>query len=74
MVRPREFVEAEVVSAAMHVFWQHGYQGTSIQDVVDATGVLPGSLYGAFGDKRQLFVAALDAYTATNNRARRHKA
>jgi TetR/AcrR family transcriptional regulator, transcriptional repressor for nem operon len=63
MVRPREFEEDEVVLAAMETFWQRGYQGTSIQDLVSATGLQRGSLYGAFGDKHGLFLAALDAYT-----------
>ena len=62
MVRPREFDEDEVVQHAMDVFWRQGFQGTSIQDLVNATGLLPGSLYGAFGDKHGLFIKALDAY------------
>jgi TetR/AcrR family transcriptional repressor of nem operon len=62
MVRPREFEEALVVEQAMMVFWRKGYQGTSVQDLVEATGLQRGSLYGAFGDKHGLFLAALDAY------------
>ncbi|MFT7622438.1 MAG: TetR/AcrR family transcriptional repressor of nem operon [Myxococcota bacterium] len=46
----------------MEVFWQQGYQGASVQDLVEATGLQRGSLYGAFGDKRGLFMAALSAY------------
>jgi TetR/AcrR family transcriptional repressor of nem operon len=63
VARPREFNEAEVIDSAMHLFWQRGYQATSVQDLVDATGLQRGSLYGAFGDKYGLFLEALDAYT-----------
>lgn len=62
MPRPREFEDAQVIRNAMEVFWRKGYQGTSVQDLVDATGVQRGSLYGAFGDKRKLFLLTLDDY------------
>lgn len=45
------------------VFWEKGFQRTSVGDLVNATGLQRGSLYGAFGDKRGVFHAALDAYT-----------
>ena len=48
----------------MRLFWERGYAATSIQDVVDATGVNRASLYGTFGDKPRLFVAAIDHYVA----------
>ena len=60
--RPREFDEAEVIRSAMHVFWNRGFEGSSVQDLVEATGLQRGSLYGAFGDKHALFMAALDDY------------
>ncbi|MBX9749612.1 MAG: TetR/AcrR family transcriptional regulator [Roseococcus sp.] len=62
--RPREFDEAEVLDAALQLFWAQGYERTGIADVVAATGVLRGSLYAAFGDKRGLFLAALARYRA----------
>jgi TetR/AcrR family transcriptional repressor of nem operon len=62
MARPREFDEATVVRAAMQVFWKQGYRATSIEDLVEATGLQRGSLYGAFGDKHGLLNEALDAY------------
>jgi TetR/AcrR family transcriptional repressor of nem operon len=62
MARPREFEEADVVQSAMGVFWEKGYAFTSVQDLVDATGLQRGSLYGAFGDKHQLYLAAIDTY------------
>ncbi|MCV7278463.1 TetR/AcrR family transcriptional regulator [Mycolicibacterium flavescens] len=62
MPRPRQFDEAEVIAAARDQFWRRGYAGTSIDDLTAATGLGKGSLYGAFGDKRELFLRALDAY------------
>jgi TetR/AcrR family transcriptional repressor of nem operon len=63
VVRQREFDKDEVLAIAMDLFWQHGYANTSMKDVVQATGVQPGSLYGAFGDKEKLFQQALRKYT-----------
>jgi AcrR family transcriptional regulator len=47
---------------AMRVFWRHGYRATSLQDVIKAAGVQKQSLYGAFGDKRSLFLKCLNLY------------
>ncbi len=48
----------------MHEFWARGYRDTTVDDLVQATGVRPGSLYGAFeGGKRQLFLEALKLYS-----------
>ena len=65
MARPREFDEDRVKDALMNVFWEKGYEATSMQDLVAATGLLKGSLYGAFGDKQALYLAALEHYEAT---------
>jgi len=62
MARPAEFVRAEALEAAMHVFWMQGYQATSMQDLEKATGLKPGSLYNAFGSKRELFGQVLAFY------------
>ena len=62
--RPREFEIDDAVRDAIEVFRDHGYHGTSIQDLVEGTGLARGSLYKAFHDKRSLFLAALDHYTA----------
>ena len=62
MARPREFDRAQVLDQAIEVFWQRGYEATSIQELVDRMGILRGSLYCAFGDKHGLFLAALDRY------------
>ena len=60
--RPREFDEDKVLAAAANAFWQRGYHATSIDDLCEATGLLRGSLYGAYGDKRGIFLAALNRY------------
>lgn len=60
--RPREFEVEEVLDLAVELFREYGYEATTIQDVVDFTGVGRQSLYNTFGDKRALFLAALDHY------------
>ncbi len=64
MGRPREYDEAEVLSKALNAFWTHGYEATSMADLMEATGLAKGSLYKGFGDKRTLFLRALDSYLA----------
>jgi TetR/AcrR family transcriptional regulator, transcriptional repressor for nem operon len=65
MARPRQFDPDEVVDRSMRQFWAKGYRDTSVGDLVAATGVRPGSLYGAFeGGKRQIFIEALRLYSA----------
>lgn len=63
--RPREFDIDEAIEAAMHVFWSGGYNGTSLPDLIAGTGLSRGSLYKAFGDKKALFLLALDRYAAS---------
>lgn len=67
MGRPRTFDEEEVVAAARDVFWTSGYHGTSVGDLAAATGLGKGSLYGAFGDKHQLFLRIFDEYCAASD-------
>jgi TetR/AcrR family transcriptional repressor of nem operon len=62
VARVREFDTEAAVQAAMQVFWCRGFEATSVQDLVDATGVGRGSLYAAFGSKEGLYLAALDRY------------
>src|SRR6476659_7418959 len=62
MARPRKFDEAAVIQAARDQFWLHGFNGTSLDDLTDVTGLGRGSLYGAFTDKRTLFLRAIDNY------------
>lgn len=64
MPRPREFEPDAVLNAAMLRFWERGYRATSIEDLVTATGVKPGSLYSAFpGGKHALFLKSLERYS-----------
>lgn len=65
MARPREFDEEEVLGKALEVFRAKGFDGATLGDLEQATGLGRGSLYGAFGDKRQLFLKALGRYAAT---------
>jgi AcrR family transcriptional regulator len=46
----------------MHLFWRHGYEATSIADLTRVMGIMPPSLYAAFGDKRRLFLEAVQRY------------
>ncbi|MDX2642221.1 TetR/AcrR family transcriptional regulator [Streptomyces sp. NBC_00510] len=62
MARPRSFDETQVLDSAREQFWNRGYAATTLEDLVAATGLGKGSLYGAFGDKRQLFLNLLNTY------------
>ena len=64
MPRPREFEPEDVLDSAMREFWERGYRATSVDDLVRATGVKPGSLYGAFpGGKHALLMGSLERYS-----------
>lgn len=65
MGRPREFDVDKALDRAMAVFWQKGYEGASLQDLLDAMGIARGSLYKAFDDKHSIYLAALDRYDRT---------
>lgn len=62
LARPREFDENQVLDAVMTTFWRKGYEATSAQDLVDATGLGRGSLYAAYANKSGLFEQALHRY------------
>lgn len=62
MARPAEFIREDVVDAAMHLFWTRGYESSSVQQLLDVMHINRGSMYAAFGDKRSLFVEALEKY------------
>ncbi|MEF3305585.1 TetR/AcrR family transcriptional regulator [Paenibacillus sp. GYB003] len=63
MVRRREFDEENALEAAMVRFWEKGYEAVSLTDLTAAMGIQRPSLYAAFGDKKELFEAALRRYT-----------
>ena len=69
MARPRQFDEIQVIEEVMKVFWDKGFEATSMQDLVVASGLLKGSLYGAFGDKQALYMVALKHYNRTRIQA-----
>jgi TetR/AcrR family transcriptional regulator, copper-responsive repressor len=60
--RPREFDRDEALECAMHLFWSRGYEATSISDLTKAMRITPPALYGAFGDKKRLFLEAVGRY------------
>jgi TetR/AcrR family transcriptional repressor of nem operon len=62
MARTKDFDEQSVLQKAICLFWNKGYNGTSMQDLVEGLGISRSSLYDTFGDKHQLYLKALDAY------------
>jgi AcrR family transcriptional regulator len=60
--RPLSFDRDAALDAAMHVFWEHGYEAASISELTAAMGITPPSLYAAFGDKEHLFLEAIERY------------
>src|ERR1700716_3131988 len=60
--RPRAFDIEKALERALRVFWQKGYEGTSLSDLTEAMGINRPSLYAAFGNKEELFRKALDCY------------
>ncbi|WP_197739632.1 TetR/AcrR family transcriptional regulator [Mycolicibacterium sp. P1-18] len=65
MARPREFDRAEALTQAMHLFWQQGYERTTLKDLTVAMGISAPSLYNAFGDKKALYEEAVALYLTT---------
>jgi TetR/AcrR family transcriptional repressor of nem operon len=61
----KQFNADDVLDRAMQVFWNRGYEATSMQDLVDCTGINRGSLYATYRDKHALFLAALRRYADT---------
>ena len=60
--RPRAFDRDLALNQAMRLFWNRGYDGTSMADLTEAMQMSPSSLYAAFGDKEALYRAAVDQY------------
>ena len=61
-MRSKDFDEEEILRKAVHIFWDKGYNATSIHDLIDGLGIGRSSIYHAFGDKHTLFVKALELY------------
>jgi len=64
MAGVRQFDEDDALDRVLAVFWRKGYGATSMQDLAEATGVLRGSLYNAYGGKESMFLAVFDRYKA----------
>ena len=62
MARTKDFDENEVLARAIQLFWYKGYNGTSMQDLVDGLGISRSSLYDTYTDKHTLFLKALESY------------
>lgn len=62
--RPRAFDREAALESAMLLFWEHGYEATSLAQLTAAMGISPPSLYAAFGDKEALFFEAVARYQA----------
>ncbi|MEU8804143.1 TetR family transcriptional regulator [Spirillospora sp. NPDC048819] len=60
--RPRSFDDDQIIGGALELFWRRGYAATSLRDLKEDLGVLPGSLYAAYGSKHALFLRALGRY------------
>lgn len=63
--RPWSFDRDKAVEIAMRLFWRHGYEGVSVDDLTKAIGIAPPSLYAAFGSKAGLYREALAHYEQT---------
>ncbi len=62
MARAKEFDLDDIEDRAISVFWEKGYEGCSVNDLVQNLGLSRSSIYDTFGDKRQLYLRALDKY------------
>jgi TetR/AcrR family transcriptional repressor of nem operon len=62
MARNKEFEVNTVLRKAMHLFWEQGYEKTSMQDLVTHMGIHRRSIYDTFGDKHSLYMKAVEKY------------
>ncbi len=65
MARPQIFDETAVVDAAMRLFWAQGYVDTGMSQILEATGLKPGSFYNTFTNKKSVFLRSLEHYIDT---------
>ena len=70
--RPRAYDPQAAIARAAETFWKAGYAGTSLDDLVEATGINRPSLYAAFGDKRDLYLKTLEHYREEGRALARH--
>ena len=62
MARPITYDPEKMLLSIMHLFWEKGYETTSIQDIVAVSGLKPGSLYNLYGNKEGIFEAVMSLY------------
>jgi TetR/AcrR family transcriptional regulator, transcriptional repressor for nem operon len=67
--RPKIFTQEEVLGHAIDLFWRNGYEATSTEELLNKMKLNKGSLYNSFGNKRQLFVKAMDFFAEVSIRA-----
>src|SRR5688572_27796992 len=67
--RPRIFDEEEILNKAVNLFWANGYEATSTEDLLDGMKINKGSLYHAFGSKKELFSRCLDFFASHSLKA-----
>ncbi len=69
MPRSKEYIREDVLETATKLFWAKGFEGTSMNDLVEQTGLNKHSMYSEFRDKEGLFSACIDYYTKESNKA-----
>ncbi|GHC50229.1 TetR/AcrR family transcriptional regulator [Streptomyces flavofungini] len=67
MARTKEFDPDAALRAALDLFWSRGYEATSMADLVEHLGIGRASIYATFGNKRELYLKAMDRYTELND-------
>ena len=65
MGRPKTFSERDVLEKALDIFWQRGYRGVGLTELLTGMGIARQSLYATFGNKRQLFIKTIQHYRDT---------
>ena len=60
--RPKAFDEQEALTAAMHYFWEHGYDNTSLDNLLETMGIKKSSFYATFKSKEEVFSRCIDLY------------
>ena len=65
--RPKKFDRGVALEQAMRLFWEHGYEGTTFDQLVEAMSISPSSFYNAFGSKERLYAEAISLYLARSS-------
>jgi TetR/AcrR family transcriptional regulator, transcriptional repressor for nem operon len=68
VARPREFNEQDALNQALQVFWDKGYEATSLHDLTGVMEISKSSFYDTFSSKHDLFLTCLDLYTQTQRK------